>query len=987
MFVKRLILLFILFVSIVLAVQEAPNLVLILRDYHAVNCYVASYRGRDADKDYFARRIPVSVAQQDPEAACIASYMLKGQAIANAADNAASAAIQYPSNQFFWTQLAESLACEGQRYDPEILSRIAERLISLDPQNADYCVLKASAVLQLRTGNDVNEVLSLLRQAARCSRYGEPYELYRQRVMAIADKAGLGSFEYSFLQQPFPFTFAFRNVRDDLLDITQMKFNDGRTAEGIAISDALNDLWLTFGSRYVLPPLPKSLSSVGNYYMRRSPAMLELRNAAVSADRAHHDHLLLASAVLQYDVVPPRPPPEPEQPRQYVLAVPLLLHAARMVCAIVVILMIIIFLSKPFTSQSQVSVGAWNAMLFIGACLLYFLLSNLQNWSTFNICCGHHLTYLGVLAPDALDSRTILDEPLESLIALSILFSPLILLLVITFISRFTPRLIGRKLGIVIKIAISALLTAALSLSVWGILDNLVGSLSFEIEVANLVAILLIIIFPAMMVYMWSRSLSRRKVLSITLWTIFWSFLAIPFAQPYLWWLPFSGFLLTTIAIVLYIPTEGGFWRQSVQMFKNQQTAARALSILVPAVMIYLLLIPISVPWTMRAMKNDGFFGKPRPPTRTIFPPPTHQAYQAVLESFRGEKPFALGIGALAVLEPADLNSVLSNLTEKDWKTLSILGTGFPGMPGMPGIPPGIKFKHLRGESNQQPSAVQIGLSGLLDICPRSNVALITAALPDPNELSILIKRARLGDISAKQPLLQILWGKYDPNIIHFEPAYYSMPDSQILEALVPVSEPNEAAARLIAAIEKNFAPGAKNLPPAPNCHRILAAAMLLPSHQAASVLNAYLERCTSISPLAVGEYLSDLREVLPFCANASIANQFLESTLNAKWRDNDPDNEPKPPNITPNLGIQSIDLLKSALTSKYASFRAWSVWQLRRLGYKFTAEEIKLLKSDSNVAVRANLVMAVPEVMLRDFATDTSPIVQAVILVRTTRN
>jgi hypothetical protein len=42
------------------------------------------------------------------------------------------------------------------------------------------------------------------------------------------------------------------------------------------------------------------------------------------------------------------------------------------------------------------------------------------------------------------------------------------------------------------------------------------------------------------------------------------------------------------------------------------------------------------------------------------------------------------------------------------------------------------------------------------------------------------------------------------------------------------------------------------------------------------------------------------------------------------------------------------------------------------------------LLKSDNNVSVRANLAMALPEVMLKDFAADKSPIVQTVILLRT---
>lgn len=465
MFVKRLILLFIVAVFIFLAVPQASNLFLIWRDYHAVAHYVASYYGNATNKNDFAGRIPATVVQQDPEAVCIASYMLNTKT----ADDAAAMAIQYPGNQFFWVQLAESLPCHEQRYDPQIIRLIADRLIALDPKNADYYILKASAILQTRVGDDINEVLPLLHQAAQCPHFDNHYELYRSRVMTIADKVGLGSFERSFLQHSFPIHFSTREVWNDLLGIAQMKFNDGRTAEGIAISDALNNILYSFGSRY-FNPMPQFWGEDMN--ICQTPAFLELREAAVSPERAHYDHLLLASAALAYSF-PSRQRPEPEQSRHYVLAFPLLLHCARMAIVIAVILAVLLFMQARGSLQTDASIGVWNSCLFAVACLFYFIISNLHHWITFNTCCGHHLTYMTVLVSGEESLHSIFSQPLRGIIWLLITFSPLIILLIINKISHFRPILRSNRARLAGKIAVSLLLMGMLFLSFGRIVGEL----------------------------------------------------------------------------------------------------------------------------------------------------------------------------------------------------------------------------------------------------------------------------------------------------------------------------------------------------------------------------------------------------------------------------------------------------------------------------------------------------------------------------------
>jgi HEAT repeat protein len=66
--------------------------------------------------------------------------------------------------------------------------------------------------------------------------------------------------------------------------------------------------------------------------------------------------------------------------------------------------------------------------------------------------------------------------------------------------------------------------------------------------------------------------------------------------------------------------------------------------------------------------------------------------------------------------------------------------------------------------------------------------------------------------------------------------------------------------------------------------------------------------------------------------------------------------------NVLPCFTIESADLLKKGLTARNDKLRAWSVWQLRRVGYKFSQEELDKLLKDDSWMVRANAVMAEPQ-------------------------
>lgn len=997
MFIKRLILLLLFAVFVFLAVPQFSNLLVLWRDYHAISRYAALYNENEPNKNYFAGRIPEYIAEQDPEAACIASYMLKSQSIYDSGNDAASGAIQYPNNEFFWGRLAESLSSHEMQYDPQIIQLIADKLIELHPDNADYCILKAFAALQNRNGNDINEVLPPIRQAAQCKNFENPFELYHQRVMAIAEKARFSSLENSFLQVAFRLNYPAYRFSEDLLSIARMKFNDSRIDEGIAISDALNSLLYSNGSKY-LSVFPYSWQNGFSGYS--TPAFMELRDVNVSKERRDYDHLLLASAAQSYYVPPQRQPADNYLFRHYVLAFPLLIHCGRMVFVIAVIVALIICTRRKTSHQLYAPVGIWNGCLFAFGCLLYFIASNLHHWITYNSCCGLHLTYVTVLTSGEECRASLFSRPLETLIGLLITFIPLIILLVINKIKWLKRILYSSRIHIALKIVFSVIFTAMLLLCSWQIIDIFRGYFFSDIDLLDLAAYLFICLFFPIMACVWVRPSARGKIISIVLFTIFWSLAANILITPYLWWLPFAGFLLT-ILIFIFWDESKGFWSQYVRIFRDQQTAARAIAVLIPAAIIYLLIIPVTVPWTMRAKENDQFFSKSHTTSYHLFPPPTQETYQNIIKSFSDDKPSLPLVNRLAVLKPDDLKSVLSGLKEQikdnSKKAEEKRNSEMRGMPGM--------------WSGTNYNSEKIDLRELLHICPRSSAAVIRDFIADPNEISILIERGLLGDMSARQPLLDALAGKYDPNA-HFHYPYDTIQTAAVVKALIPISEPNEAANRIITCIKKNFAeggnnlssmpgipgsmPGGGNINGMPKCQRIpdngelLSSVKLLPSPQAGWVLTAYLDECESMPERFTKEHFFQIRDIIPFCGNASVADKVLKLSVGLKWEDEYESrhhHELEIPLVLPHLDIESISTLKSALKSKYSSFRAWAVWQLRRLNYTFTDEEFKLLKNDTNTAVRANLAMAVPEVLLKDFSTDPSPIVQTVILLRMTRN
>ena len=214
---------------------------------------------------------------------------------------------------------------------------------------------------------------------------------------------------------------------------------------------------------------------------------------------------------------------------------------------------------------------------------MFFILSNLQYWLTLNYCCGDHLTYLTVIGADRSSVTALWYEPWDGIGGLFVALLPVILTVAVCKISLVLPVLCSKRSDLAIKLGVSALLIGMLF---WALCQIRGAFIFIELESGGLSDAVAIFWFAScfpMSAYIWSSPFARRKILSILVCTIAWSFVAIWLALPYQWWLPFGGFLLTVLAMILYDPNRGGFWRQSITLFNAPQSAARAVALLVPA--------------------------------------------------------------------------------------------------------------------------------------------------------------------------------------------------------------------------------------------------------------------------------------------------------------------------------------------------------------------------------------------------------------------
>jgi HEAT repeat protein len=127
-------------------------------------------------------------------------------------------------------------------------------------------------------------------------------------------------------------------------------------------------------------------------------------------------------------------------------------------------------------------------------------------------------------------------------------------------------------------------------------------------------------------------------------------------------------------------------------------------------------------------------------------------------------------------------------------------------------------------------------------------------------------------------------------------------------------------------------------------------------------VLKAYLAKAAEWKSPAQPKWdenpdriIAPLRNLLAIYGDREIAENIVEVMIKYTGTIN----EEMLLELSPYFTIESTKILKTGLISNDERLRAWCVWQLRKVGYQFSEEELSKLLVDKSWKVRANTVAA----------------------------
>jgi hypothetical protein len=239
----------------------------------------------------------------------------------------------------------------------------------------------------------------------------------------------------------------------------------------------------------------------------------------------------------------------------------------------------------------------------------------------------------------------------------------------------------------------------------------------------------------------------------------------------------------------------------------------------------------------------------------------------------------------------------------------------------------------------------------LLRYAGRDQMPIILSYMDDPNISWTLIARAKLGDKQVKGKLLAILneTRKIDDDTDNWqsnEPR-----DSDLVSALSVISEPNEA----YVLVKEYFGThSAKQIDSYFN-HNSLC---ILPKETVLKIVNLYLGKVKNEmdqSPdCRAYNLLYPLRDLKEVYWDSRTAKRVLNLILRAAENDDGFNSF----GIECDLTNDASDLLVRGLQSKNENLRAWCLWQLKKMDFKFDQSELTKLANDKSWKVRGNLAV-----------------------------
>jgi len=948
-----------------LGIWQRNNLSIIWREYSSLYRHIEYEDYSIKVRGPFISR---KMAKEDPEAAAVAEICLgclhckEDERILAVAEKL----LEYPDNKFFLFELISSLYYWHESViDPQIKLRLAERLVALEPDNANYHYLKCHFLLADRCGNDIDAALEEMEYANKCQDYSFPYDGYRQRAINIANKAKLCRYlirELRYFRRSNPFT---SNSWQQSMAQANVAFTDGDTAKGMRITGALAQMQkrqLRDGDPYAI--CLRSLRffsgpySFGHWH---EPHGLELQRVDLTKERARKNRLQLCSLMAPPKKVADnnKDQDKKEQEKQTAfLAVHPAVHAGEMFVAFLwsCVVLLLICAIRGFGESARL--GFLGVLSFIAGCVYYFcivkgffLASLLDSFSCYSF------SYADALRP--LPGLKYIEY--EPKLAGLFLAGPIVVALALWGLGFVRPKKGAFwKLWYVKVLVALAIGTLTAFIALGNQMNSFMGVSWQSCVIAGVLAGILACVIITFAWWLFRSRIIRLFIVA----TFLGSVTVLASGYRYVHYLPMIAFVLTSAIVAVVKPGEGSAFKTVLRLFSRKLdiTAVRkkCLQLTAPFIVVYWVLFITLAPFVVKSINLE--FKEFKTVERRVILPEPNEAYQELMSTFEAEDLSKNHIyRLLGLVMPEDLPSVLEKLKNKEfadyrWGPSVYIGKGASEQ----GITERRELERRLNDGD---------LVFVMNGCSRDVVSIIVSVLDNPDADRALVARARLGDSTAREKLEELLqtrmkneFDKKEDKQAMRHRSYLDRPAkaAEIIGALACISEPNEAMERFLDYIQN------RKVSDLMEDHEFFKGLTLLPTIQARKVLKAYLAKTHNWQPRVErtpnglfrerpDRVLNPLRRIVGLYGNRHIAEAIFKIMLSAvDEREGFESFE-----ISPYFDDGSAESLKRGLSSENDDMRAWCVWQLRKIGYKWDKEELDKLLTDKSWKVRANAVIA----------------------------
>jgi hypothetical protein len=314
------------------------------------------------------------------------------------------------------------------------------------------------------------------------------------------------------------------------------------------------------------------------------------------------------------------------------------------------------------------------------------------------------------------------------------------------------------------------------------------------------------------------------------------------------------------------------------------------------------------------------------------------KAYQNILNKINNvNSTRSMVLRCIPLVKSDDLPGILEKLKTRK----------FPSSWNMEGYFPGTKkYDELNDRS----------LSFLLRSAARDQMPVILRYMDNPDDDLTLVFRAQLGNKSVKDKLKNLLneamKEENDPNKVLKRENADKPRISQIISALSVISEPDEAYELFKGCYEK-WSVSDNNL------RFEYESVCTLPKDTILKIENLYLEDLEN----KINKHDNDVRNLLLSPLSGDSDGLYLDEKIATRilrlmLQTDVPHYQIKRLGIEHYLTSDESELLIKGLQSDDENLRAWCVWQLRKIDYKFRDNELKKITEDKSWKVRANLAI-----------------------------